>query len=181
MIMLFIKLSSGFDRAERADRRMPRRGLQGRLIQFSSGHDCHVSSSRADNGDMETVPNLRKTMPPDEIPWAIQMRGVSMVEPGRLVMSLTGAIIGCGGWVLSRSASDSGMLNFLFEFERHACVDIYTVLISAGLELSQGAHMRFTELCQCTSLVPRDRGREIVSIDLEVQTLCKERPREAEA
>jgi hypothetical protein len=130
---------------------------------------------------MRTALNLRKTMPPDETPWAIQMRGISMVEPGRLVMTLTSSIIACGGWVLSRSASDSGMLNFLFEFERHACVDIYSVLISAGLDLSQGAHMRFTELCQCTSLVPRNRGREIVSIELEVQTLCKERPREAEA
>ncbi len=108
-------------------------------------------------------------------PWAIQMRGVSMVEPSRLVTTLTGGILACGGWVLSRSANDSGMLDFLFEFERHACVDMYSVLISAGLELSQAAHMRFTELCQCTSLSPRNRGWEIVSIDLEIQTLSSRR------
>jgi hypothetical protein len=124
---------------------------------------------------MSTVANSRKAMQPDEVPWAIQMRGVSMVEPSRLVFTLTSAIIGCGGWVLSRSASDSGMVNYLFEFERSACVDIYSVLIAAEVELSQSAHMRFTELCQCTSLAPRERGREIVSIDLEIQTLALER------
>jgi hypothetical protein len=130
---------------------------------------------------MRAVANLRDTMEPDLAPWAIQMRGVSMVEPSRLVTTLTRGILACGGWVLSRSATDSGMLDFLFEFERRACVDMYSVLISAGLELSQAAHMRFTELCQCTSLSPRNRGREIVSIDLEIQTLCSRRSGEMRA
>jgi hypothetical protein len=55
------------------------------------------------------------------------------------------------------------------------------VLISAGLELSQRSHMRFTELCHCTSLAPRDCGTEIVSIDLEIQTLFGERARVPQA
>ncbi len=78
--------------------------------------------------------------------------------------------MGCGGWVLSRSASDTGLLDILFEFERQSCLEIYSVLIAAGLELSQGAHIRFTELCQCTRMVRKDCSDEIVSIDLEVQT-----------
>jgi len=98
----------------------------------------------------------------------MQLRGVSPVEPGRLIKSLTSAIIACGGWVLSRGASDSGILDFLFEFERHACVDIYAVLISVGIDLSPNAHLRFTELCQCTGHALQDRGQEIVSIDLEI-------------
>jgi hypothetical protein len=49
-------------------------------------------------------------------------------------------------------------------------VDIYSVLIAAGLELSPSGHMRFTELCQCTRSQQRDCGSEIASIDLEVQT-----------
>ena len=65
-------------------------------------------------------------------PWAMQMKAVSAEEPSRLVQSLTGAILGCGGWVLSRGANDTGMMNMLFEFERQACVDIYSVLIAAG-------------------------------------------------
>ena len=62
----------------------------------------------------------------------------------------------------------------LFEFERQACVDIYSVLIAAGVELSQNGHIRFTELCQCTRSQQRDCGAEIASIDLEIQTFPAE-------
>jgi hypothetical protein len=104
------------------------------------------------------------------IPWAMQMKAVSIEEPARLVQTLTGAILGCGGWVLSRGANDNGTISMLFEFERQACVDIYSVLIAAGLELSQSGHIRFTELCQCTRSNRQDCGGEIASIDLEIQT-----------
>ena len=107
---------------------------------------------------------------PMSIPWAMQMKAISIEEPSRLVQMLTGAILGCGGWVLSRGANDTGTVNMLFEFERQACVDIYSVMIAAGLELSQSGHIRFTELCQCTRNHPQDCGREIASIDLEIQT-----------
>ncbi len=105
-----------------------------------------------------------------DTPWALQMQAISLVEPSRLVQSLTGAILGCGGWVLSRGATDTGLVNMLFEFERRSCVDIYSILIGAGLELSQTGHLRFTELCQCTRSHPTDCGAEIASIDLEIQT-----------
>jgi len=108
------------------------------------------------------------------IPWAMQMKAVSTEDPSRLVQALTGAILGCGGWVLSRGANDSGRVNMLFEFERQACVDIYTILIAAGLELSQNGHVRLTELCQCTRSQQRDCGAEIASVDLEVQTFPPE-------
>ncbi len=104
------------------------------------------------------------------IPWALQMKAISIEEPGHLIQTLTGAILGCGGWVLSRGANDNGTVNMLFEFERQACVDVYSILIASGLELSQSGHIRFTELCHCTRNQQRDCGTEIASIDLEVQT-----------
>ena len=112
-------------------------------------------------------PNAGQAM---SIPWAMQMRAISIEEPSRLVQTLTGAILGCGGWVLSRGANDCGTVSMLFEFERQACVDIYSVMIAAGLELSQNGHIRFTELCQCTRSHPQECGTEIASIDLEIQT-----------
>ena len=102
--------------------------------------------------------------------WALRMKATTMDEPVRLIQTLTGAILGSGGWVLSRGASDSGVIDMLFEFERMQCVEMYTVLIAAGLELSQLAHMRFTELCQCTKSNPEDCGGEIVSVDLEIHS-----------
>ena len=105
------------------------------------------------------------------IPWALQMKAVSIEEPGRLVRMLTGAILGCGGWVLSRGANDTGTINMLFEFERHACIEIYSTLIAAGVELSQSGHLRLTELCQCTRSNRGNCTADIASIDLEIQTL----------
>ena len=104
------------------------------------------------------------------IPWALEMKAVSVEEPSRLVKTLTGGIMGCGGWVLSRGASDAGTVTMLFEFERQACLDIYSVLIAAGLDIGQAGHIRFTELCQCTRGREQECGREIASVDLEVQT-----------
>ncbi len=108
-------------------------------------------------------------------PWALEMKAVSVEDPSRLVKTLTGGILGCGGWVLTRGSSDSGTITMLFEFERQACLDIYSVLIAAGIELSQYGHIRFTELCQCTRSHPLDCGMEIASVDLEVQTFPIER------
>jgi len=104
------------------------------------------------------------------VPWAMEMKAVSIEQPGRLVQTLSGAILASGGWVLSRGADDSGVVSMLFEFERQACVEIYSLLIAAGLELSQSGHIRFTELCQCTRSQPAELGNEIASLDLEIQT-----------
>jgi hypothetical protein len=98
------------------------------------------------------------------------MKAISQVEPSRLVPTLAGAILGCGGWVLSRGATDTGIVNMLFEFERQDCVDVYSVLVAAGIELSQAGHIRFTELCTCTRHRNRQCAAEIASVDLEIQT-----------
>lgn len=107
-------------------------------------------------------------------PWAMEMKAVSIEDPGRLIQALSGAIVGCGGWVLSRGATESGMVNLFFEFERQRCVDIYGELIGMGLVLSQSGHILLTELCQCTLNQLRDCRRDLASIDLEVQTYSVE-------
>ena len=119
---------------------------------------------------MRLTVQTQYTDPSISVPWAMQMKAISIEDPSRLVQTLTGAILGCGGWVLSRGANDTGTVSMLFEFERQACVDIYSVMIATGLELSQSGHVRFTELCQCTRSHPQECGAEIASIDLEIQT-----------
>jgi hypothetical protein len=104
----------------------------------------------------------------------MQMKAVSTEEPSRLVQSLTGAILACGGWVLSRASNDAGTVSMLFEFERQACVDMYSILIAAGLELGPSSHMRFTELCQCTRAQQKICVGEIASVDLEIHTFPME-------
>ena len=132
---------------------------------------CSLGSDKADVRLTLQTRDAGQTM---SIPWAMQMKAVSIEDPSRLVQTLTGAILGCGGWVLSRGANDTGTVTMLFEFERQACVEIYSVMIAAGLELSQSGHIRFTELCQCTRSHMQDCNTEIASIDLEIQTFPAE-------
>ena len=110
------------------------------------------------------------------IPWAIHLQAIALEEPDRLIRMLSSAIISCGGWVLSRALGDNGAVSLLFEFERHACMDIYSGLVGAGLELTSSGHLRFTELCQCTRSSLSDCGAEIASIDLEIQTYPLDNP-----
>lgn len=56
----------------------------------------------------------------------------------------------CGGWIRSRSYFDRGTARFVFEFPRDICVEIYSVLVSAGLQLTADSHALLTELCRCT-------------------------------
>lgn len=72
--------------------------------------------------------------------------------------------------MLSRSATDTGLIDLLFEFERRSCLEIYSILIASGVELSREAHLQFTELCQCTKFRQQGSREEIVSVDLEIQT-----------
>ena len=123
---------------------------------------CALESPHAANRDIWHIMS---------VPWAMEMNGISREGPERLVRTLTGAILGCGGWVIRRTANDTGRVNLLFEFERQACVDIYSLLIAAGVELGESEHLRFTELCQCTHNRPPNCRTEIASINLEVQTL----------
>ena len=153
-----------------------RAGAQGSCVKQGQGafqSRTSVKSQRmiTDKSTVrEVIPIADHSKELPAAPWAMRMRAISLVEPSRLVQTLTGAILGCGGWILSRAANDTGGVNLLFEFERQVCVDIYTVLIASGLELSQSGHLRLTELCQCTRLHSNECGGQIASIDLEIQT-----------
>lgn len=102
--------------------------------------------------------------------WAMEMKAICTEEPERLMQTLTSAILGRGGWVLFRGADDAGVVNMFFEFERNACVDIYSLLTSSGVELGRSGHAQFAQLCQCTHNLQPDCDAEIASIDLEIQT-----------
>ncbi|HLJ77037.1 MAG TPA: hypothetical protein VKT75_06475, partial [Acidobacteriaceae bacterium] len=58
----------------------------------------------------------------------------------RAVRFLTGAILACGGCVLSRSFEPHAGAAIEFQFSGGICFDIYSVLLAAGLELSNGSH-----------------------------------------
>lgn len=108
------------------------------------------------------------------LPWVMDIKAVSTADPSCLVQMLTDTIISGGGWVLHRDAKNKGVIDMLIEFECQACLDIYSKLIEAGLELSEYGHRRLTELCKSTLSQISDRGAEIASVSLEIQTFSKD-------
>jgi hypothetical protein len=137
------------------------KGTSGRIEVYRHGADKTMSRRAVLNRDVGKIVSA---------PWALEMNAISIEEPSRLVQTLVGGVLGCGGWVLSHVVNDGGRVNMLFEFERGACVDIYSVLVAAGVELGQHGHNRLTELCQCTLGRRHGSATEIASIDLELQT-----------
>lgn len=78
-------------------------------------------------------------------------------DVSRLIRFLTGAIMACGGEMLSRRFDPDGVAELEVEFSRIVCVEIYCILIAAGLELDRDAHLQVTAFCQCT----RERSPEM--------------------
>jgi hypothetical protein len=71
-------------------------------------------------------------------------------ELSRTINFLTGAIMSYGAELLSRRFDPEGAAELEAEFPRIACVDIYCMLVAAGLDLDRDSHLRLTAFCQCT-------------------------------
>jgi hypothetical protein len=97
----------------------------------------------------------------------LRLTALSPEEPARMVHLLTGALLACGGWVLTRT-QEKGAAALDFEFARAACVEIYAVLIGCGLELSRDSHLRMAELCHCTQNLIESKAFDIARVDLVV-------------
>jgi hypothetical protein len=98
--------------------------------------------------------------------WSLRLTALSADEPERLVRYLTGALLSCGGWILTRTTQGNQAAELDFEFARAACVEIYAVLIAAGLELSRDSHLQMADLCHCTKNLIATRAFDIARIGL---------------
>lgn len=99
--------------------------------------------------------------------WMLRLTALSTEDPARTVRVLTGALLACGGWVLTRT-NEKGVAALDFEFARAACVEVYAVLIGCGLELSRDSHLKMAELCHCTKNLIETRAFDIARVDLVV-------------
>lgn len=99
-----------------------------------------------------------------------ELRLISRSEdaPEKAVYFLTGAIMACGGQMLSRRFHSDGSAALECEFPRSVCVEMYGVLLSAGLHLSRSSHLKLAELCRCTHALPLDFQHQIVTLEIEV-------------
>ena len=82
-----------------------------------------------------------------------------------VVPRLSGVIPDCGAWIRSRSYVEPGTARFVFEFPRDICVEIYSALVSIGLQLTDASHLLLTELCRCTPHLFDVSSRNIPAVD----------------
>ncbi len=102
-------------------------------------------------------------------PWDLTLTGVCTEDAPRTVRFLTGAVMACGGCVLSRRFDGGEAAAIEFEFVRAGCVEMYSVLIAAGLELSAQSHRTLAALCQCTRETLEATGADPVRVELTVR------------
>jgi hypothetical protein len=100
------------------------------------------------------------------VEWDLRLTATCADDPQRVMRFLTGAVLTCGGWVLSRSMPGSDTVEMSFEFARAVSLEVYSVLISAGLELSRDAHISMTELCQCTKDLMPTKAFDVARVRL---------------
>lgn len=114
---------------------------------------------------------MRDLNEPDEaaIGWDLNLTAQCREETPRTLRFLTGAVMACGGYVLSRrfDAGDSAAIEF--EFMRAICVEMYSVLIAAGLELSAQSHLSMAALCQCTRETLQVTAGDPVHVELTIR------------
>ena len=86
-------------------------------------------------------------------------------DQSMVVPQLSGVIPDCGGWIRSRSYVERDTARLVFEFPRDICVEIYSALVSVGLQLSETSHSLLTELCRCTPHLFDPSSRRLPAVD----------------
>ncbi len=89
-----------------------------------------------------------------------------------LLPMLTTALGNCGGWVLERKTLSPTNMEFRLEIQLRGVLDMYAVIIAAGVELTRGGHEALTELCSRRShlRMSAELG-QVVAIRLEISFL----------
>lgn len=101
--------------------------------------------------------------------WDLNLTALCADEAPRTIRFLTGALMACGGYVLSRRFDPTGTAAIEFEFVRATCVEMYSVMIAAGLELSAESHFAMGTLCQCTRETLESTAGDAVRVDLTIR------------
>jgi hypothetical protein len=86
-------------------------------------------------------------------------------DQAMVVPRLSGVIPDCGAWIRSRSYIEPGTARFVFEFPRDICVEVYSALVSLGLQLTAASHLVLTELCRCTPHLFDLSSRQLPAVD----------------
>jgi hypothetical protein len=100
--------------------------------------------------------------------WVLKLTALSADDPQRVARFLSGVLLSCGGWILTRTTYGNDLAELEFEFARAGCMEVYAALIASGLELSRDSHQQMAEFCHCTRNLFQSKAFEAARIELVI-------------
>ncbi|WP_158789637.1 hypothetical protein [Granulicella sp. L46] len=135
---------------------------------------AHVPSPISDipyskRGTMNPEPlGISETTLPAEIP-LILLRGRSFEDHQEFVPILLETMASCGCWLLQRRELPPNATELSFELLLRSVFELYSGLLSCGVELSRDSHTRMKSLCTVRDHNPhRARRRRVLTVRLEL-------------
>ena len=89
-----------------------------------------------------------------------------------ILPEITSVFVACGGWVLERRTVSSTSMDYRFEIQLDAVIDLYGALVGLGLELTRSTHATLTDLCTCSTYPSCSAGVQTVTMRLAVSFLA---------
>jgi hypothetical protein len=102
---------------------------------------------------------------------SIDIQSFSYQERSAVIPLLTNSFANCGGWVLERRTLSTTTVEFRLEIQLLAVLDLYAAILSAGVELTRGAHLSLTDLCTCRKHLRTAELGKVVALRIEVSFL----------
>ncbi len=102
-------------------------------------------------------------------PSAIDLRGRCVDDQKQVVPALLDAMASCGCWLLERREVPPNATRFRFELQLRSVFDLYSGMLSCGVDLSRDSHTCMKSLCTIRDHNPhRARRRRILTVQLEL-------------
>lgn len=110
--------------------------------------------------------------PPDpmasEMP-TIELRGHTYEDHREMVPTLLDTMAACGCWLLEQRVISPTATELSFEMLLRSVFELYSGLLSSGVDLSRDSHIRMKSLCTVRDHNPHNaKRRRIITIHLEL-------------
>jgi hypothetical protein len=103
-----------------------------------------------------------------EIP-VIELRGRTYEDHQEIVPVLLETMAGCGCWLLEQRVVSPTATELNFELQLRSVFELYSGLLSSGVDLSRDSHTRMKSLCTVRDHNPHQaKRRRILTVRLEL-------------
>ncbi|NYF79274.1 hypothetical protein [Granulicella arctica] len=101
---------------------------------------------------------------------SLDIHSFSYSDRSHTLLSLTDSLTDSGAWITDRSTISPSLTELRFEIQLHCVLNLYTALITTGLELTRAAHHTMTELWTCFNNLDT-RFSDVIVVRLEINFL----------